>query len=128
MANEINCGVFVKDPTRSNIRETSTVYGDVQVIVKKKFQDFVCNGNLIVVPNTLIQNRADIPDIRNDLSLRMGINRVMTQQIELIEDEFGACGEPVHRAVNDEFDQIRFVGSWVPVNGQSGSYLQNNVD
>jgi hypothetical protein len=49
-------------------------------------------------------------DLSQDLNARMGINRIMTQQIARIQNEFGPNGEPVFRSINDRFDQIRCVG------------------
>jgi hypothetical protein len=57
-----------------------------------------------------IQNRAQMYDLRNDLSINMGINRICVQQIYQIKNEFGPNGEMVWGAVNDTYGQIRFVG------------------
>ncbi len=65
----------------------------------------------VSVPFTTIQNRAQIYDLSKDLGTRMGVDRIQTQQIYQIQDEFGPDGEPVWGVVNDIFGQIRFVGS-----------------
>jgi hypothetical protein len=72
--------------------------------------------SLPVIPNqpgyTSIVNRAKIVDLANDAGVRMGVERIMTQQIYPLQDEFGPNGELVHGVVNDNLGQIRFVGSW----------------
>ncbi len=92
------------------------------------FQGFV-NQNTLIVPTATagtpaagtfvssIVNRASIIDLSQDLKSRMGIDRVMTQQISQLQNEFGPNGEPVWSTPNDQFGQVRFVGSWI--NGTS---------
>lgn len=67
--------------------------------------------NKISVPYTTIVNRAQIPDIANDAGVSFGVNRIMTQAIYQLQDEFGPNGEPVWAALNDERGMIRFVGA-----------------
>jgi hypothetical protein len=74
----------------------------------------------IVVPNTAIQNRAQIPDLSQDLKPRFAVDRIMTQQIYQLQDEFGPNGEQVFGAVNDKFNQIRFVGNWINSSDTTG--------
>ena len=82
--------------------------------------DFVSISK-IAVPFTDLVNRAPIVDLNQDLNTCIGINRIQTQQIARIQNEFGPNGEPVFRAVNDRFDQVRFVGSgWRNLNDGDG--------
>lgn len=74
--------------------------------------DFVDNSSTISVPYTSIVNRAKIPDIANDLSVRMGVERISIQSLYQLQNEFGVSGEPVWAALNDDKNLIRLVGSW----------------
>lgn len=80
--------------------------------------------SLISVPNTAIVNRAQIPDLANDLGVRMGINRIPVQQIYEIPTEQGPNGEPVWGEINDTVGRLRFVGNWVNFAGTSGMYVR----
>lgn len=112
----VSVNYFIRYSARGAIAAECTLY---TTFVRKSFPDFIdaCD---ISVPNTTIQNRAPIRDITSDLSARMGVNRIMTQQIEKLQGEFGACGEPVYRATNDDLCQIRFVGDWEAENSTHG--------
>ena len=76
-------------------------------------------GNFI----TTIVGRAPIPNIAADLRASFGVERIMIQSIVQLQNEFGASGEPVYAAVNDERGLIRFVGSWANEISTSGSLL-----
>lgn len=80
----------------------------------------------ISVPNTQIVNRAQIIDLSQDLNARMGVNRIQTQQLARVQNEFGPNGEPVFRVVNDRFDQLRFVGNWTNYNANGGAGFQTS--
>jgi len=69
-----------------------------------------------------ITNRASIVDLSKDLKVRMGIERIMTQQIYQLQNEFGSSGEPVWATPNDDRGQIRFVGSWSNFNSSQGTF------
>jgi hypothetical protein len=69
--------------------------------------------NKIAAPYTTIVGRANIPDLANDCSVRMGIERIMTQAIYEIQNEFGPNGERVFGVVNDDKGLVRFVGNWI---------------
>ena len=77
--------------------------------------------SFIDVPNTQVQNRAQIQDLANDLSAHAGINRITTSRLFEIQDEIGPNGERVQGVVNDKFDQIRVVGEWVEQIGTDGN-------
>lgn len=59
-----------------------------------------------------ITGRSAIPDIANDFRASLGIERILVQQIMLLQNEFGPNGEPVYSALNDTRNLIRFVGNW----------------
>ena len=59
-----------------------------------------------------IVNRASMPDLRTDLKARMGIERIATQQIYQVQNEFGPNGEPIFAVLNDSLGQIRLGGAW----------------
>lgn len=54
--------------------------------------------------------RASMIDLSQDLKVRMGVERIMVQQLMMSQTEFGPNGEPVWFTPNDTFGQIRFVG------------------
>jgi len=99
------------------------------------FQGFVRTSDLMVATASVgtpgsgqfystIQNRAAMPDLRTDLKARMGIERVMTQSLVQLQNEFGPNGEPVFGVVNDQIGQIRYVGSsWASAPDSSGSVV-----
>jgi hypothetical protein len=74
------------------------------------FQDFVVQSK-VNVPYTAIVNRAQMTNFAADLKMRMGVERIMTQQIYRIADEYGPNGEPVWGLVGDINNQVRFVGA-----------------
>jgi hypothetical protein len=81
----------------------------------------------IAVPSTAIVGRAQIPDLANDLSARFGIERIMVQNLYQLQSEFGASGEPVWAALNDDKGLIRYVGQWSSVTDAGGQYAQSNL-
>jgi len=65
--------------------------------------------------------RAAIPDITNDMRASFGIERIMTQQIQLVQNETGPNGEPIWSVLNDTNGLIRFVGGdWVNISSTYG--------
>jgi len=76
----------------------------------------------ISAPFTTVVNRALIPDLANDCSVRMGIERVMTQSIQEIQNEFGPAGERVFGALNDDRGLVRFVGAWSSNTSNEGAH------
>jgi hypothetical protein len=83
---------------------------------------YVDISSSISVPNTAIVGRSSIPNIAADLKTSMGVERIPVQQIYQLQTEFGASGEPVFAAVNDDKQQIRFVGTWTSPVDSSGQY------
>jgi len=93
---------------------------------EEAFQDFVIEGSKIDVPHTTIVNRAQIPNLANDLKPRMGIERIMTQGVVKLQDEFGVNGENVYGAINDTINQFRFYGEWeTRIDGYGPKILAN---
>ena len=74
-----------------------------------------------------ITGRANIPNLGSMLSVQMGPQRMMTQEIYQLQSEFGPTGQIVWGAANDKFNQIRFVGSWGTTNGASGQLIGSTV-
>lgn len=70
-----------------------------------------------------IINRAAIPDMRLDLKARMGVDRIIIQQMTRIESEIGPNGEYVYGMVNDKIGQVRAVGDFSAANNNSGQYI-----
>lgn len=77
----------------------------------------------IAVPFTTIVNRAQCVDPANDHQPRFGISRFMTQQIQEVQGESGPNGERVWKPINDQMDQVRFVGAWTSNNSSSGQFV-----
>lgn len=61
-----------------------------------------------------IVGRASIPDLANNLKVRMGIERIMVQSIYPIQNEVGSNGEQIYGVMNDTLGLIRFAGTdWI---------------
>lgn len=115
---EIIQDVAVVDASDTN----TTNIAQSQEIQSEAFQAFVKTSTKMNATSTTgtpaagtfyssIQNRAPIVDLTQDLKARMGIDRMMVQQISPVPEELGPNNEPVLRAVNDSLGLIRFVGS-----------------
>jgi len=109
----------------------SSVVGDA---LKAGFQNFVDQSATRVATVTTgapaagyfhstIVGRAPIPDISNDLRASLGVERIATQSIMQLQNEFGSNGEPVFAAVNDDRGLIRFVGSMTIASGSYGQFI-----
>jgi hypothetical protein len=73
-----------------------------------------------------ITGRAPMVDLSKDLGVRMGVERIQTQQIMRVDGESGPAGEAVYKPVNDKFDQMRFVGGgWTNLNNNDGLMIQS---
>jgi len=77
-------------------------------------------------PNTTVVKRAQCTDFSQDLLPRFGISRVMTQQIMEVQGESGPNGEMVFKPINDQMDQVRFVGDWASSIGAAGNQLSSS--
>jgi hypothetical protein len=92
------------------------------------FQNFVKQTSLISVPYTTIVGRAQIPDIANDLRASFGIERIPTQSIVLLQNEFGASGEPIYSVLNDDRGLIRCVGGdWASGQNTFGTFIYGSI-
>lgn len=96
---------------------------DLEDTLKAAFQPFVDNSIVMTPTNTPgtpsagtfytnITGRSNMQDLANDLGVRMGINRVMTQEIYPVDNERASTGASVFKVSGDLFNQIRFIGSW----------------
>lgn len=105
----------------STVNTTNISYQ--QEIMQNGFQSFVNQSNVLNATATAgtpaagsfysaISGRASIVDFSQDLKSRIGIERFETQQIFVIQNEFGPNGEQVWGVLNDSFNQVRFVGFW----------------
>lgn len=100
------------------------------------FQNFVKSPMMSSTPSTgtpaaglfhsAVIGRAQIPDLSQDLKVRMGIDRIMLQQIYLLQNEAGPNNEQVFGVVNDTLNQIRMIGNWGPFSS-AGSGHSGNV-
>jgi hypothetical protein len=73
-----------------------------------------------------IVGRGKMVDLSNDLLPRMGVERIMVQQVIKVDGEIGPNGEVVYKPANDKFDQIRFVGPWASDNAANGQRIYDN--
>jgi hypothetical protein len=73
-----------------------------------------------------IIGRAPIIDLENDCKVSLGAERIMIHQIHSISSETDSSNRSVFGA-NDKFDQIRFAGGWVAINGPSGTYMNTST-
>jgi hypothetical protein len=78
------------------------------------------SSDMVAVQNTTIVGRAKIPNLANDIRASLGIERIVTQSIMQLPNEFGPNGEPVYSVVNDDRGLIRVVGAGWPVSSGSG--------
>jgi len=78
----------------------------------------------IATPFTTVLNRSLMPDLSQDLLPRFGIQRFNTHQFFQIFDEQGPNGESVFGIANDNFNQVRIIGSVDAITGTTGSYLR----
>jgi hypothetical protein len=69
-----------------------------------------------------IVNRAPMPDLRNDLGVRFGVERITIQSIAQVSNEFGPNNEIVWGAANDNFNRVRFVGNWINLINADGAF------
>lgn len=121
---------FVQDARFNNTYEN----------IDQALQGFVRTSDLMVATTAIgtpaagtfhssIINRASITDLTKDLKARMGIERIMTQQIYQIQNEFGPTGESVFGLTNDSIGQVRFVGSsWASVVTNGGNQVGANLN
>ena len=87
------------------------------------------SSDLRDVANTAIVGRAKVPNLAADLRASFGVERVMTQSIVQLQNEFGSSGEPVFSALNDDRGLIRFVGGWSPsLSDARGVYLAHYIN
>ena len=83
--------------------------------------------SLISVPNTTIVGRASIPDLANDLNTIGPINRIPTEIIAEIQNEYGTSGRKVYGLVGDKDNLFRAVGSFTNVSGTTGNAIQTST-
>jgi len=76
-----------------------------------------------------ITNRSKIPNPAANLSVSLGTQRMMIQNIYRVMDEFGLAGQSVFRISDDKLNQIRLAGNWSMVtNDQGFSASSTTVD
>lgn len=117
----------VVDQTAATSTFNSQQLANIQSNLAAGTQAFVDASALITVPSTTIVGRAKIPNIAADLRCNMGIDRIMTQQIVELQNEFGPNGERVFSALNDDRGLIRFVGGWSSQAAVSGQYALSSL-
>jgi hypothetical protein len=132
--------VFVKRHVSviDNTSENVTNISYLQQNMAAGFQGFVDTSQRMVATATTgapaaglfhssIVGRSDMPDLRNDLGVRFGVERIVASSIAQIPNEFGPNGETVWRATNDNFNRIRFVGSFVSIVNNNGQFLNTTT-
>lgn len=121
----------IVDASTTNTTQLSAL----QDMENSGFQGFVSQATLMSATSTAgtpvagtfyssILNRASIVDLSQDLKPRIGPERLNTQLVNVVLNEFGPNGELVQVPVNDLFNQIRFVGNWSNQVGTYGNYIQ----
>jgi hypothetical protein len=112
----------VIDDAGASTQFNNSRIANLQSMMSAGTQGFVDQStDMISVPNTTIVGRAKIPNLANDLRASLGVERIMTQSIMQLQNEFGPDGQPVFSVVNDDRGLIRFVGAWtveISVQGQ----------
>lgn len=117
--------VLLRTQTVDVSQTNSTNITNIQSAISSGFQPFVNPTDFIMNPTAAagtpaastfyssVVGRSPMMDLSQDLRARMGIERLMTQQIQQLQNEFGPNGELVWSAPNDLFGQIRFIGNWI---------------
>jgi len=134
----LNIEVFKMGLKREIEFQTDSRFTQMYDLYGAGFQGFVDESSRLTATSgtptstqfkSTVINRASIPDIANDLKARIGIERIITQQIYQIQNEFGPNGEPVWGALNDDRGLIRFVGNWFNQNDNYGirAYSSNST-
>lgn len=77
--------------------------------------------------HSTVINRAEMPDLRKDLSVNLGINRISLQQLVQINDEAGSNSAPVYKAANDPLDRVRVVGTSDAQNNTAGQFFRVGI-
>lgn len=123
----------IVDASTTNTTQISAL----QEINQNGFQGFVNTNTLMTATTTAgtpaagsfyssIPNRAALVDLSQDLKVRMGIERIETQQIYQIQNEFGPNGELIWGVPGDLFGQIRFVGGgWTYIADSNGARINS---
>lgn len=104
--------------------------------ITKSFQNFVDVGSLSAINGapgagqfrSTVVGRTPMMDITRDLSVNLGPNRIMTQQVYELDNEQGPAGETAWGVVNDVANQIRFVGDWRNDNQGHGPCILFNLN
>lgn len=124
--------VTVTDTSSQNTTNISSL----QAIQNNGFQSFVNTSNYLQPTLTTgtpatgyfysnIPNRAPIVDFTQDLKLRFGVERIMFQAVQRIENETDASGQYVYGVVGDVFGQVRCCGGWINNVSTNGSRINN---
>jgi hypothetical protein len=115
--------------------QNSTNIASQQEIMSNGFQSFVSQAQVLNATTTAgspvagtfwssIPTRSAMPDLSQDLKSHMAIERIMVQQLQKLQNEFGPNGEQVFASATDLFNQIRFVGNWTaPTSNASGPLI-----
>jgi len=121
--------------------QNSTNISYIQDMSTAGLQGFVDESSVLIASSTMtagqlggngifrstITNRASIPDLANDLKVRIGVDRIITQGIYQIQNESGSNGEPVWGVLNDDRNLIRFIGGgWGSYVGTESASISNN--
>ena len=84
----------------------------------------IVNKTMVNVPYATIVNRAQIPDLSQDLGVRFGIQRIMgSQAFQLQTNETGPNGELIWGLIGDDLGLIRFAGNWGSSINNYGSFI-----
>lgn len=123
-SSSVNVEVLQRQQTIDSSTTNTTAIFAQQEIMSQGFQSFVNTTSNLITATAItgspaagkfyssISNRAPITDLSQDLKARLGIDRIPSQQVYEIQNEFGPNNERVFGAINDIFGQIRFVGNW----------------
>ena len=117
----------------------STAVAQNQEQFGKGFQPFIDTTPVLAATTTTgapatgrfystIQGRKPLLDLSQDLKARFGDDRFTIPGIYRIQDEYGPNGEQVWGAINDQFGQIRFIGSgWTSQITNNGQFAETTI-
>jgi hypothetical protein len=106
----------------------------------ESFQGFISSSAKMVPTNiagtpgsglfySTITNRSAMPDLRQDLGVRYGLERIMITNFYQLPSEVGPAGEPVWGVNNDTLNRIRLVGGlWTIERGATGVFANTGTN
>ena len=114
----VSQGLGTVDKSSDNASKISNQAAQLDALGEKSESLDTVSVAEISVPNTQIIGRAPIKDLSKLPAPKLGIERISTTRVALIEGESGPNGEPVYSVESDDSGRIRLYGNGI-VNSNS---------